>query len=148
MAELVSTLRISGSVNGKKINFTHTYTLEDVYDAGVNDVEFDSAYILANASTVGGTQVAFEQNTPNYLLAVNNDTVGTSILDITLTGGTTYIYLQPKCFTCLTGTQGISTGAASSTDIADESVTSITNTAIPPITGGRFSVLLAFNSTT
>ena len=77
MANLVSTLTISGSVNGKKINVSHTYTMEDVYDAGTHDRSVLSVSpSIYSGDNPGGNEITFNQDTPNYFMIVNKDTHG------------------------------------------------------------------------
>lgn len=35
MADLTSVIRISGTINGRKIDVTSTMTMEDIYDTGI-----------------------------------------------------------------------------------------------------------------
>ena len=51
MANLVSTLRIAGRIGNRSISFTHTYTMTDVYDAGLRNSSggtFDTSYLGGN----------------------------------------------------------------------------------------------------
>lgn len=73
MADLTSTLRISGTINGRKIDFEHTYTIEDVYDAGTHiatQQNSDSSFGAEDAAATGVW--GYLQDTPNYMLFKND----------------------------------------------------------------------------
>lgn len=72
MADLVSTLRITGRIGNRSISFTHTYTMTDVYDAGLrNSSGAASSSSYLGGSNVVGEQYLYLQDTPNYLLMAN-----------------------------------------------------------------------------
>lgn len=147
MAELRSTLRITGVVNGKRINYSHTYTMEDVYDAGVHDTEFGGTQMYNN-SGAGGSQIVFSQDTPNYLLMVNRSAFGASQARLISSGGDTNFNLVPNALVLLTGTLGITAPGSTITNIALNDLDGVVKGPINPLPIGTLSILAAFNAST
>lgn len=141
MADLVSTLTISGSVNGKKINVSHTYTMEDVYDAGTHDREALAVGNIYTGNTGGGNEICFNQDTPNYFMCVNKDTHGAAFVTI----GTVNLYLTPGMFFTTTGTAGLVLSTASATSISLSDVGTVYALPITPFPPGAIQLLVAFN---
>ncbi len=71
MADLTSNIRITGTIDGRKIEFAHEYTLENIYDAGQRTwgtFGWTGPYVGASPST---TPPSYLQDTPTYLLLRN-----------------------------------------------------------------------------
>ncbi len=71
MADLTSNIRISGTIDGRKIEFSHEYTIEDIYDAGqrtYGNWGWTGPYVGVSPST---TPPSYVQDTPTYLLLRN-----------------------------------------------------------------------------
>lgn len=71
MADLTSNIRITGTIDGRKIEFAHEYTLENIYDAGQRTwatFGWTGPYVGASPST---TPPSYLQDTPTYLLIRN-----------------------------------------------------------------------------
>ena len=147
MADLTSTITISGSVNGKRISFTHSYVMEDVYDVGVHDRE-DAGVTINTNNTGGGEAVTFSQDTPNYMLACNRSAIGVSLCNITSSGGSTIFILAPNSLVCLTGTAGLTAPGSIITNITLQDPDSISADNYPPMVPGRMSIFVAFNAST
>ncbi len=141
MADLTSTLTISGSVNGKKINVSHTYTMEDVYDAGTHDREALSAASIYTGDSGGGNEINFLQDTPNYFMCVNKDSHGVTKAII----GSVELYLTPGMFYTTSGTAGLVLSTASATSIALVDVSSVVVNSVTPFPAGSVQLLVAFN---
>ncbi len=143
MADLTSTLTISGSVNGKKINVSHTYTMEDVYDAGTHDRSVLSVSpSIYSGDNPGGNEITFNQDTPNYFMIVNKDTHGVAKAVI----GTLELYLTPGMFFVLTGTAGLYLTTSTDTDFALVDVSGVTVEPVTPFPSGSIQLLAAFNA--
>lgn len=102
MADLTSTIKITGTINGQKISVTSVMTLTDIYDAGVSQPG-DSELSF---STIGfGTVKAatFEQDCPSYLFVTNRSPSEPSLVKMTNTGNTAmrYMLLPPGGFIVL-----------------------------------------------
>lgn len=149
MADLRSTLTITGTVNGRAVSITHEFTLVDVYDAGVVDEEGTGASYL-------GGEVIFNQNNPNYLMFANRDVSG--VTQIALTGSGTSVInipLNPGAIVCLTAAEGtgLILDTTSATSIALEDLQSMESGQPVMATGGvlqygRINALFAYQATT
>lgn len=144
---MTSTLTIVGNVNGRKINVTHEYVMEDVYDAGVHFREGDTQTLMTS-NTAGGEEITFSQDTPNYLMCSNASTFGVSRVDINGSSSVVGFYLPPGGLFCLTGRLGLVMATSSSTSITLEDVASVVPTSVPPMPPGRISLFVAFNAST
>ena len=73
MADLVSTLTMSGRIGTRTISFTHQYTLEDVYDAGQRVTEGPASYndYVSDGANDGNGPPTFIQFSPSYIMMVN-----------------------------------------------------------------------------
>lgn len=92
MADLTSTIRISGTLNGQKISVTSTMTLEDVYDTGMGQ-QGDTTDNMISAGFAAEGTVRFVQDTPTYLFVCSRSTCETSMVELVNTGATTSRYL-------------------------------------------------------
>lgn len=93
MADLTSKLTIAGSVNGRKISFTHTYTMSDVYDVGdriSGQANNDTGYLSGS-----GPVMDWAQDTPNYLFIGNKNTQYWSVVGLGNSGNMVYMCLAP-----------------------------------------------------
>jgi hypothetical protein len=149
MATLKSTLSIRGIVNGRSVNIEHTFTLEDVYDAGYHAREFGNQQSLITGNTSGGDPVTFTQDTPQYLLAVNRETYGVDALRLS---GTTMVdidfLMPPNAIMCIGGTQGIAYAGTSATSISLASLDTLLLQPLSQLPPGRTSILVAYVGTT
>jgi len=149
MATLKSTLSIRGIVNGRSVNIEHTFTLEDVYDAGYHAREERTLQYLIMGNNAGGPAVTFPQDTPQYLLAVNRDTYGVDALRMAGTGVVEIDFLMPpNAIMCIGGTQGIVYAGTSATSISLGSLDTLEITLLSMLPVGRTSVLVAYVGTT
>ena len=90
--ELTSTITITGTVNGRKINVTSTMTMENVYDAGIAQAGASEA----SYSSIGmgaDRPLSFEQNCPSYLFSVNRSTCETGMASLSDAGASTVFSL-------------------------------------------------------
>lgn len=71
MADLTSTISISGTVGTKTISFTHTYTLEDVIDAGTYSADGNIGTGGIIKTGTGGGDAEFRPDEFSYCLAYN-----------------------------------------------------------------------------
>ena len=72
MADLTSNIRITGTIDGRKIEFAHEYTLENIYDAGQRthgNWGYTGHYVGASPST--SAPPSYLQDTPTYVLLRN-----------------------------------------------------------------------------
>ena len=72
MADLTSNIRITGMIDGRKIEFAHEYTLENIYDAGQRTYGtwgWSVQYVAPFPST--SAPPSYVQDTPTYLLLRN-----------------------------------------------------------------------------
>jgi len=149
MATLKSTLSIRGIVNGRSVNIEHTFTLEDVYDAGYHAREFGNSQYLITGNTSGGNAVTFPQDTPQYVLAVNRDTYGVDALRLSGTGIVNIDFLMPpNAIMCIGGTQGIAYAGTSATSITLGPLDTLELTPLSMLPSGSTSVLVAYVGTT
>ena len=149
MADLTSTLTITGTVNGRSVSISHTFTLEDVYDAGSLDEEGVGREHLMAA------RLAFNQNNPNYLACVNKDAFGVTEMVFATSGSTINFTLNPGAIVCLTAAEGtgLLLDTATGTGITLEDLATLTSDNVHTGTGallpfGRISTIAAFQATT
>ena len=151
MADLTSTIRVTCTLGGKVIAFTHTAVVADVYDIGFRQAQNASATPVetdSGATDGGGASPTFQQTSPDYLL-VRNDGVSAAAsvgilasdftsLGLTLTPGAVMIAMAPT-----TGGIAKASGTATESTLNDGQNVQI-NSAYSglPIA----SVLLAYNS--
>ena len=153
MADLTSTLTITGTVNGRAVSITHAFTLEDVYDAGVvDDQETGQTHVAPGG---GGALTMFNQNNPNYLMAANRDACGCTQERISAGGNDHNFNLSPGQLFCLTAAEGTGMvlSTSSATSIALDDVTAVELQPIITSTGGlmqygRINSLSAYQATT
>ena len=149
MADLTSTLTITGTANGKAISITHTFTLEDVYDAGAVDEEGTGAEYFVD-------QLLFNQNNPNYLMFANRDAAGVTAINLTGSGGSELNFvLPPGALACLTAAEGtgLFLDTTTATGITLERLANMVSNPVTGATGallpsGRINALMAFQATT
>ena len=151
MADLTSTLTITGTINGRSISITHTYTLEDIADVGV--MSEDGVGGQNHHSTLGSApNNSYTQTNPEYLMGVNRDTLG--VTRVLLTGLDVSINMQPGTVFCLTSSPGTGLGLEtnSGTSIALDDLTSMETTTATvggsALITGKVSSLAAFGTTT
>lgn len=148
MADLVSTLRITGRIGNRSISFTHTYTMTDVYDAGLRN----SSGAASDASYLGGNNVNAEQylylqDTPNYLLMANISPQFPVVFNITSSSAPiAEMVLVPGSFAILGAVSGMLnlTNATGSTTLLD--VGNVFCSSVPGIPIGTSAVFMAFNA--
>ena len=147
MADLVSTLRITGRIGNRSISFTHTYTMEDVYDAGLRN----SSGAASSASYLGGNNVNAEQylylqDTPNYMLMANINPQFPVVFNITSSSAAiAEIICAPGSFCILGAVSGMLnlTNATGSTTLLD--VGNVFGSSLQGFPMGTPSIFMAFN---
>lgn len=102
MADLTSTVTINGVINGRRVSVASTCVYEDIVDVGTTQ---DAAY-NASYTTMGfnsSTSLVFNQDCPDYLLAINRSTSEAAMLGIEISGGaaTYLLHLPPGGFAVL-----------------------------------------------
>ncbi len=148
MANLVSTLRISGRIGNRSISFTHTYTMEDVYDAGLRNSSggtFDTSYLGGN--NVNAEEYLYLQDTPNYLLMANTNPQFPVVFNITSASAPIAEFaLAPGAFCILGAVGGMLnlTNATGSTTLLD--VGNVYGSGMPGFPSGTPAVFMAFNA--
>ncbi len=127
MANLTSTVEITGTVNGRKVNVSSTMVMENVYDAGIAQPG-DSETAFASVGFGGSTAaMTFTQDCPSFLFSVNrspNETAAVAIQNAS-TSAIRYMVLTPGQFVILneyTNGAGLINMNASATNIALEEV--------------------------
>ena len=143
---MTSTITISGSIGGRKINFTHTYTLENVYDIGtrIASRENRDAQFVANSS---GAVYGYLQDTPSLILLRNDSRQSMCSFTLTNAADPLVVHVYPRSFTLLHSTSGTynltnASGSTTLTDVTDI----ITDTGINGLPIGVPVVFLAFNA--
>lgn len=152
MSTLTSTIAITGTINGRSINISHTYTNEDIIDAGVMSEE---GVGQIHHSTLGSApNNSYIQANPEYLAMVNKDAHGVTKMIMNTSGGDINFYLLPGTIAVLTSSPGtgIALATGTGTSIALGDLTIITSNPVT-INGavlmqGRVSSLAAFATTT
>ena len=91
MADLTSTIRVTCTLGGKVIAFTHTATVADVYDVGNRQSQGGSGSgmfkAVDGASDGDGGYPTFSQPSPDYLLWRNDGVSAALATGLTLDGG-------------------------------------------------------------
>lgn len=90
MSTLTSTITVSGTIAGRKINFSHEYTIENVYDAGqrtYGNWGWSGPYV---AEQLNSLPPAYLQDTPTYLLLRNTSSLYPS--EVTITGISGFVF--------------------------------------------------------
>ena len=151
MANLTSTITITGAIGGRKVDISHTYTVEDVYDAF-------SRHTAANAGSVGGFMsrqsdagtYGYAQNSPNYVFMANASVSGISVIDFSLSGPVSAgIVLMPLHFCILHGINGFMDVSGVSGNTAMRDLLDLgTSTGISGFQTGIPKVFAAFFATT
>lgn len=150
MADLTSTLAITGTVGGRTINIQHTMTLADIYDAGV----YREETVGTDHATMNGAgpNNSYAQNSPNYLLLLNTDPHGLS--DFDLTGPNISIHMLPNTVAVLNATAGMALETNSNSSIALVDLDVLTSDSTTGVSGGmsvpvgRLVSLIAFTTST
>ena len=127
MADLTSTISISGTIGGKSYKRSSVFTLEDVYDYGQATAD-DTLSAMASASfrSTNAAGMNFSQDCPSYLLAANNSVSQAGMLSMNNPGGSKLmsLILAPGQFVVLLEyTQGagiITTNTTASTSKLEE----------------------------
>ena len=151
MADLVSTVTMSGRIGSRTVSFTHQYTLEDVYDAGqrLSEVVQATNNVLSDGDLDGDGPPTFIQFNPSYLFLCNEAASMPMAYQLNNDAGSKAITLNilPKAFAVLMepstgGLFNISATATTSTlldvDGVDAGTSADSYTGIP-------SVLVAYN---
>lgn len=151
MADLTSSIQVSGTINGKVFSFTHEYVLENVYDAGTLDRStFREVDGLAANAGVSGIGPMFPQAAPDYIFAKNSAT--SSPYGLTLNSDTgsisTTIDIHGNGFVIMpTPSTGGNFGkSATDTDFDLDDLSSLDMTSAGLGFTGLPSVLVAFNT--
>ena len=144
MADLTSTLSISGTVNGRRISIDHVYTMENAYDAGVHYREGVQGTLMTGDAP-NGSAVTFVQDTPNYMLVANHSQYGVGECLMSLSGSQVSFMLPPGGLACLTGRLGLALATTSATSTSVEDVSSIVMNDVQPYPPGRLSLMVGFN---
>ena len=92
MADLTSTITITGIVGGKKIDHSHVWTIEDVYDVGTFDM--DAPALSPSIGSGADGSETFKQDSPTYLFAANKSVAHSGLLHLTPTGAAKEMYLM------------------------------------------------------
>lgn len=150
MADLTSTLRITGKIGNRTINFTHTFTMEDVYDAGLRN----SSGAASSGSYMGGNNVNAEQylylqDTPNYMLMANINPQFPVVFNVTSSSAPIIeVICPPGAFCVLGANTGMVnlTNAANSTTLLD--VGNVFGASLNGFPMGTPAVFMAFNAVT
>lgn len=152
MSTLTSTIAITGTINGRSINISHTYTNEDIIDAGVMSEEGVGQQHIATGGDASNN--SYIQANPEYLAMVNKDAHGVTKMIMNTSGGDINFYLLPGTIAVLTSSPGtgIALATGTGTSIALGDLTNITSNPVT-INGavlmqGRVSSLAAFATTT
>lgn len=102
MADLTSTVTITGVINGRRIAVSSTCTYEDIVDVGTTqDAAYSPSYTTMGFGT--NTALVFSQDCPDYLLAINRSTSEAAMLGLEISGGaaTYLLHLPPGGFAVL-----------------------------------------------
>jgi hypothetical protein len=160
MADLKSTVTITGVVNGKKFNYVHEWAVEDVYDVG--RIMMDSHDAGYSSSGTSSKAYSYEQDCPSYLMAANASTGVPGAIALTNEGASKefYLILQAGQFVILgesANGDGIMTTNATDTTTSIESISEIKATTIGGVVAGgvgnifnhiKASFLIAFQAST
>lgn len=130
MATLTSTITISGTINGQKINVTSTSTLEDIYDAGMLQPADSLVGNSGMSFDTNGGIVRFNQNCPSYLMVINRSPSETAAvrIDNTAASAERYMVIPPGSFIVMseyTNGGGLLTIDASASTITLEGVSQV-----------------------
>lgn len=146
MADLTSTITITGTINGRKISFSHTYTMEDVYDAGTRlcGQALNESNVLANEANAG--TIGWLQDTPNFIALRNSNTQYWEKFILNTASPGIGLCLAPGQTAILNGTTGVGnlSNGTGSTTLRD--VTEITTTTYTGQAHANPSVFVAFNA--
>jgi hypothetical protein len=144
MADLTSIVRILGSIGGRSINFSHTYTLEDVYD-----VVQTSADQASTTGSIANADDGGEANVPqagfDYLFFRNNSPQHFSGINLVATSETAGLICSPNQFgiMCSNATGEFFGTGGTLINVESVSAVNITNAC-----GGSVSILAAYNAST
>ena len=145
MADFTSAIRISGVLDGRTINVTHTYLVEDVDDI---------FHITARASrSLQPSYTGFEYDYPSYLLMINRSKAGEFVVKMEDSVGPTVMgtNLHPGEFCVLApdtalGPFNVSSTATTTTYLDCDSILVRSNQTYIRATEG--AVLMAFKPVT
>jgi len=87
MADLVSTLTISGTINGKTVTYSNTFTVTDIEDAG--DIVGTSAQnnVLSGGAAFPGDPPSLDYSAPQFMIFQNTSDCDRLILTMTNSAG-------------------------------------------------------------
>lgn len=146
MADLTSIITVSGNVNGRRVQFTHTYTITDVYDvASRASTEAAEVTNYADQGSVGGV-IGYRQPGPNFMIGKNSS--ATHPVQVSLFNSATRIDIAilANQFFILAGDDGLFNVTSSGNETSLLDVDSISTAVVPGLSIGVPSVLMAFKA--
>ena len=146
MADLSSIITVSGNVNGRRVQFTHTYTITDVYDvASRASAEGTEASNYMESAGKGGA-IGYRQNGPNYLIGKNSSAVQPMLISIFNSTDQVDVVLGANQFFIIAGDDGLFnvTGSTGETSLLE--VDRVDALKVPGFSAGVPSVLMAFKA--
>ena len=151
MADLVSTLTMSGRIGTRTISFTHQYTLEDVYDAGQRITEGPASInnYVTDGALDGQGPPTFIQFSPSYMMLVNEASSMPMTFQLNNNAGPKEVSLSvvPKGFVILC--EPSTGGLFNRTAVANTSVLLDCDSVDPGLSAAMYtgipSVLVAYN---
>lgn len=149
MADLTSIITISGTLNGRKIDFTHTYTIEDVYDAGTHIATQMSPDNSFGADDGSGEGVwGYLQDTPNYMLLKNDSRQWQQVFLLETSGQDCLVSVPPQGFVIMHADVGCCnlTNSAGNTALLDVDNISAASGYATGAALGIPTIYLAFNA--
>ena len=149
MADLTSVVRIIGTIGGRSINYTHTFTLEDVYDVVQASADPSAVTGSIGQNEEAGQEAILPQANFDYLFFRNNSPQHCSGINLTATSDTAGLICSPGQFGILcsnaTGEAFGTTATLPATLIDAESISA---TAIANTCNGSVSLFAAFTAST
>lgn len=152
MADLTSTLRIQGTIGGRVVNFSHTYTISDVYDVALRSSghAFNYDSFMGEEDGAAQTQnVFYFQDTPNYLAMAATHPQFPTVFNLE-TSGTNDVRLvcAPGAFVVLHAntamiSQNTTNGGTTLNDVENIGVN-----ALQGFPNGQANVMAVFNAVT
>ena len=89
MADLTSTVTITGIVNGRRLSISHTCTVQDVYDAGLILSDNSGANPAAYAGTASNITLA--QGSPSFIFVRSNTVSTPSLVQLQMASDNDYV---------------------------------------------------------
>ena len=150
MADLTSIIRITGTIGGRTLNFSHTYTLEDVYDV----VQTSADPAGSTLGTIGnneeaGQEAIMPQAGFDYLFFRNNSPQHYSGIGLNATSKSVQLVCSPNQFGILcSNATGETYGATATLPATLIDPESVSLTGVVGVCNGSVSVLAAYNAST